>query len=835
MLSENGKHWVEEGFQKSLQSMGNQKDVVLANLATCTEDEQEILKYYYSSMPYSDFTDTKFEILKKYANHALWLRKSVAWCRDIPERIFLMDVAAYRINNEKITDCRYFFFGMLWDRVKDKTMMEAIIEVNYWCVENASYHQADFRTASPIAVYNSGLGRCGEESVFTVTALRSVGIPCRQVYTPCWAHCDDNHAWVEVWHDGKWSFLGACEPEEVLNKGWFTHPASRAMLVHTKYFTCLPVAESEFSEGFIKYVNQTSLYAHTIRLAVKVVDKDGNPMPGVLVRFELLNETIYTSIASKRTDENGMVSVELGKGSIRITLRKDGRSQSVDAHSEDGLVTIVYTGEEDLTPWREYYLRAPKSAVLHPGILTPEQKERGIKRMEIAGPMRLNRIASYYREEMGAKYPELEEELKAAGRNVTEVMKFLETDDNPYRVKLLKSLTLKDMYDLEADVLEPHFQKMMAYKDTFPEDIFVPFLLNPRIEYEELTVYDQFILDYFTEEQKELFCKKPRYAWKYIEDHITDEELRDYSTLRISPVGALTMGLANEDSRKILFGAICRTLGVPAKINPVDGDVEFYQNGQFHEITLKVKEFIPSDVVMDFTFEKETQWTYYVDWTVAIYNAGRWETLNLEHKKIVDGRMRLYTKPGLHRIMISSRTPLGDQLVREGRMILHAGEQQSIQMTKCQIDPNEYLICEKISDVEVKNEAGEAIHTLEQKGTKKMVIWLEEGKEPTEHVINEMIEQECLCHKFAEKVMLMIRDWSVKKNATLQKLLTKVPELQCYVPVNWEQSIEICDELALHRVEYPLTYVTNEDCEVVYGDCGYNVGSVALMFKLLDQ
>ncbi len=70
-------------------------------------------------------------------------------------------------------------------------------------------------------------GRCGEESTFLVAALRSVGIPARQVYTPRWAHTDDNHAWVEAWADGKWYFLGACEPEPVLNLGWFNAPASR--------------------------------------------------------------------------------------------------------------------------------------------------------------------------------------------------------------------------------------------------------------------------------------------------------------------------------------------------------------------------------------------------------------------------------------------------------------------------------------------------------------------------------------------------------------------------------------------------------------------------------
>ena len=59
---------------------------------------------------------------------------------------------------------------------------DAAIEVNYWCAEEATYHSGDDRTLPALTVYRRGYGRCGEESVFLVNALRSVGIPARQVY-----------------------------------------------------------------------------------------------------------------------------------------------------------------------------------------------------------------------------------------------------------------------------------------------------------------------------------------------------------------------------------------------------------------------------------------------------------------------------------------------------------------------------------------------------------------------------------------------------------------------------------------------------------------------------
>ena len=113
-------------------------------------------------------------------------------------------------------------------------------------------------------MYRSGKGRCGEESTFAVTAYRSVGIAARRVYTPRWAHCDDNHAWVEVFVDGEWHFLGACEPEEVLDTGWFSGPANQAILIHTRNFSdYVKESNEEYlgKEGALYYFNHTDFMA----------------------------------------------------------------------------------------------------------------------------------------------------------------------------------------------------------------------------------------------------------------------------------------------------------------------------------------------------------------------------------------------------------------------------------------------------------------------------------------------------------------------------------------------------------------------------------------------
>ena len=116
---------------------------------------------------------------------------------------------------------------------------EAALAVNRWCARQMTYETTDTRSMNPVTCYFCGLGRCGEESTFGVTALRSVGIPARQIYVPWWSHCDDNHAWVEVYVEEIGIFWGHVNPEPILDRGWFNSAASRAMLVCSRTFLTL--------------------------------------------------------------------------------------------------------------------------------------------------------------------------------------------------------------------------------------------------------------------------------------------------------------------------------------------------------------------------------------------------------------------------------------------------------------------------------------------------------------------------------------------------------------------------------------------------------------------
>ena len=88
---------------------------------------------------------------------------------------------------------------------------------------------------------------------------------------------------------------------------------------------------------------------------------------------------------------------------------------------------------------------------------------------------------------------------------------------------------------------------------------------------------------FFTEEQKTQFQKNPREIWNWICKNIQEEPAYEYEELLTTPAGTLRYQRASLESKKVLFVAICRTLGVPARLNPLDGEMQYYGENAFLE------------------------------------------------------------------------------------------------------------------------------------------------------------------------------------------------------------------------------------------------------------
>ena len=341
---------VEEDFETRLAGNSSLKAFCPVDSLLLTTEEKEALKFLYAYMPLADLTDYPVDYYLACVQSSLKTRDEMGW--NVPERLFRHFVLPIRVNNEKLDTARMVFAREIKPRIAGMSMQDAILEVNHWCHEKLTYKPSDARTLSPLASARSTLGRCGEESTFTVTALRSVGIPARQVYTPRWAHTDDNHAWVEAWADGTWYFLGACEPEPVLNLAWFNAPASRGLLMHTRVFGNYDGPEEKVMIGpNFTEINLIDNYAETAKVDFQVIDEAGEPVDSALVDFKIYNYAEFYPALSKYTDKDGRTFLTAGKGDMMAWASKDGLyGYSKVSFGKDSLITITLTKNHSFEP-----------------------------------------------------------------------------------------------------------------------------------------------------------------------------------------------------------------------------------------------------------------------------------------------------------------------------------------------------------------------------------------------------------------------------------------------------------------------------------------------------
>ena len=844
----------EQYFHTARPFFGGREQEILEQLERCNDAQKVCMKFLYGTMPISDIENYDFSLFLSYVDHALFLRENTPWCKDIPEDIFFNHVLYYRINTEDIVDCRRAFYDLCWPRLveagKTGSMKEAALELNYWCFENATYRQTDDRTANPLTVLRCAYGRCGEESTFATTAFRSVGIPTRQIYTPRWPHCDDNHAWIEVWCDGDWHYLGACEPEEVLDKGWFTAAASRAMIIHSRMFSDYVENEEIVThEGLTTICNELKRYADTQTFSVKVVD-NGKPVEGVSVRIELLNYSEFFPISTLVSDANGEASITLGLGDLHIHAVKDGKfvTRLVDSRKEPSVVIDFSAATDSQTEnleGEEYDVVPPKDNMKFAVRLTDEQKATQQRKFDAAAALLHKKEGNFYTEDAAAaKAIELgfngecadyvAKALFDAKGNADEVENFLnnarDNSEKLLRAKLLNVLTVKDKTDLCADVLEQHILQTPAQPE-LSEEIFVPYVLSPRISREKLTAWRAPLAASFSEEQKQTFANDPEALWNWICDNIRSNDEREYSTLIASPDRILRVGYGTYHSMKVLFVAVCRTLGVAARINPETHAVQFYRDGSFHNVEKANKaKTLPFTLVSG----DDTQWVYFQNWSIGILRDGIYNTLDLSGREWKDGKVELDLAPGAYRLLTAKRMPNGSLFTKEYRFTVAENGLNSLTIRLRDTKISDMLENMDILPFSLKDKDGGKIEAEKlTEGKANILFWLEEGKEPTEHILNELIEHHERYNAVDAQLVFIIRSDEAKKNHTLARALELLPKVTiCYDDFRDNVS-SIARRMYVDPDKLPLIVVTRPGLNGIFATSGYNVGMGDLLLKIL--
>ena len=610
-------------------------------LNNATAQEREALEFLYAYMPISDIADYSAEFLLAQVKYAFEAKEFFHWGASVPEDVFRHFVLVYRVNNENLDTARMVIFDELKDRIKDMSMYDAALEVNHWCHEKVTYQPSDGRTSSPLATMKTAHGRCGEESTFTVTAMRAVGIPARQCYTPRWAHCDDNHAWVEVWVDGKWYFLGACEPDAELNMGWFAIPATRTMMVHSNVFgKYFGADETTYKSELFSRINMLSNYTDTKKIVVKIADEKGNIVEDAQVKFKLYNYAEYYPIATINTDAKGEAALVTGLGDLLIWASKDGKYNYTKFDiREKNEITIALSKTEGEV-YTEYFDMVPPAGLKEKNVVSEEKTAINNKRLLHEDSIRNAYCATFPTpEQINIESENLTRGqilyyIKKSEGNYAEIETFIKNNaakkDGLFVEEFLDALSAKDLRDAQASTLQQHITYFNAGK--YDLDTYIKGILPARISNEMLRAWRNYLAD----ELSKIFIKENINATtiiNWINDNITIDNDANYFNCPVSPRGVFEIRYADKHSRNIFFVAACRALDIPAYLDAATNLLYYFEDEKWNSFSFEEEKTDTETGTLILTYSKNSELKpqYWIHYTIAKFENGDFVTFDYEN------------------------------------------------------------------------------------------------------------------------------------------------------------------------------------------------------------
>ena len=851
---------VENDFQAKQAALPNGNLFAVFN-DQMTPEEREALTFMYAYMPIGDITDYSGDFYLKNIRSSFQARNEMPWGDSIPEDIFRHLVLPVRINNENLDESRMVFFDELKDRVKGLSLYDAVLEVNHWCHEKVIYTPSDGRTSSPLASVKTAYGRCGEESTFTVAALRSVGIPARQVYTPRWAHTDDNHAWVEAWVNGKWYFLGACEPEPVLNLGWFNGPAYRGMLMHTKVFGKYngPEDVMERTDGYTE-INVIDNYAPSAKAVITVTDANGKPVKDALVEFKIYNYAEFNSVARKKTDADGKCSLSAGKGDMLVWASKDGKfGYSKVSFGKDGEVTIALNKKPGDVEMIALDIIPPVDGSI-PAEVTPEQKEANAKRLLEEDAIRNKYVATFYTEEkaealakeLGIDPMKTEDFMIGSRGNWMEIEKFLRETPAEKRAQamaLLDVVSAKDLRDTPASVFADHLNNTPAVQSEW----FNEYIMNPRVANEFLTPYKSFFAANIEPSLAKQAIENPQALVDWVKNNVSINDALNAQRIPIMPMGVWKSRIADKGSRNIFFVAVARSLGIPARIEPVARKIQYFKDNAWVDVDFEAAVQTTAKqgkVIASYQPIKALQDPkYYSHFTIAkVLPNGTLQTLNFERGGNVDMGLGdtwsgLLKKPlsmdeGNYMLVTGTRMANGSVLAEIEFFNVEADKTTPIQLEMRESKDEIQVIGNFNSENKFKRaDNGEETSLLATTGRGYYIVaLLGSRQEPTNHAMRDIAAVKKELEDWGRGIVLLFPDEKGYKNFDPKEFGDLPGTITYGLDIDGAIQKEMATAMKLQNANtLPIFLIADTFNRVVFVSQGYTIGLGEQLMKVIHK
>ena len=580
-------------------------DAIRAYIDATDDAHRQAAEFLLAWMPPSDLGSLSAELFVRNVDLAVEAWRTAPWSNEIDPYTFHTYVLPHRVSQEPVEDWRGRLRELGLPRVEGLSMSEAALAIGRMTREWATYRASSRRDQGPVTTMERGLGRCEEDMILTICALRSVGIPARSCSTPWWTTVDSNHAWVEVYvgREEGWHYMESCDASVCLDRTWFTERAKRTGIVLSVGYGEAPVPDElaatvhSVDEGAV-ILNSTDVYttAGTLVVADPRGDTQSSGTVSPAGAGDGADVTEHSLEAPGDSDEprahihiynyggpTPLVSrdfgdgVRLGPGDYIVTTEIDGEPWAAHATVVGGETTTVALAPGldlfDSPIWMRYPLqpesepsdchidREDASWLAHQNEVTRRDLERCRKSMLTSDWVVL--VAN--RPDARALTDALIDCGPVAGEWSAAVAA-LPSERRDLALDVIGELDVKDFYEFDSAALPTVLDSIEATRGRAPElpdSLWTMFVLSPRLYFQRGSMEWWLDLPVVTDARTGL-PKMIAATHEAFREHIAEVDRTRFGHVA-TPEETWRTGLADIAAAKACLVGLLRRQGIPAK------------------------------------------------------------------------------------------------------------------------------------------------------------------------------------------------------------------------------------------------------------------------------
>ena len=318
------------------------------------------------------------------------------------------------------------------------------------------------------------------------------------------------------------------------------------------------------------------------------------------------------------------------------------------------------------------------------------------------------------------------------------------------------------------------------------------------------------------------------------------------------PMGVWKARVADRDSRNIFFVALCRSLGIPARIEPVAGKVQYAKGLDWIDVNFETTDQTPAKrghVVAAYQPIKSLQDPkYYSHFTIArIQPSGQLQTLNFESGDVDMGsgdtwsallRRPLTLEVGNYLLVTGTRMANGSVLAELTFFNIEPNQTQHIQLNMRESEDEVQVIGNFNSENKFKRaNDGEEVSLLATTGRGYYIVAiLGARQEPTNHVMRDLVALKQDLEAWGRGMVLLFPDEKGLQSFD-PKEFGELPNTITYgVDLNKTIQKEIVQNMKLSNANnLPIFIIADTFNRVVFVSQGYTIGLGEQLMKVIHK